>query len=83
MYARRLLSKPLRARQLLPQATRVARLNVPRAALVRGYAQDVVRDPMTGELTSLPDIDVRLQEALRAGNADADASCSCSQRPCR
>ena len=27
---------------------------------VRGYAQDVVRDPMTGELTSLPDIDVRV-----------------------
>ena len=27
---------------------------------VRGYAQDVVRDSMTGELTSLQDIDVRV-----------------------
>lgn len=33
---------------------------------VRGYAQDVVRDPMTGERTSLPDIDVRISSYLTA-----------------
>lgn len=65
MYARRLLSKPLLARRLVPQTTRVARLNVSRAALVRGYAQDVVRDPMTGELTSLPDIDPARLHVIR------------------
>jgi hypothetical protein len=45
----------------LPLRTTLARLRTqPFRVLVavRGYAQNVVQDPMTGELTSLPDIDV-------------------------
>lgn len=52
----------------LPLRTMLAR---PRTQLrvlvaVRGYAQDVVRDPRTGKLTSLPDIDVRISSYLTA-----------------
>lgn len=46
---------PLRAVLARP---RIRQLRV--LVAVRGYAQDVVQDPMTGELTSLPDIDVRV-----------------------
>lgn len=45
-------------RRLLAQTTRLSRLIPQRTLLVRCYAQDVVRDPMTGELSTLPDIDV-------------------------
>lgn len=47
-------------RRLLAQTTRLSRFIPQRTLLVRCYAQDVVRDPMTGELSTLPDIDVRL-----------------------
>lgn len=46
------------SRKLLGQTTRVSRLGFQRATFIRCYAQDVVRDPMTGELSAMPDIDV-------------------------
>jgi hypothetical protein len=53
----------------LPLRTTLARSRTQQLRVfvtVRGYAQDVVRDPMTGELTSLPDIDVRVSGDLSA-----------------
>lgn len=46
------------SRRLLSQTTRISRLSLQRTCFIRCYAQDVVQDPMTGELSAMPDIDV-------------------------
>ncbi|PVG04510.1 branched-chain amino acid aminotransferase II [Serendipita vermifera] len=55
--------------RLVSHSARLSRFIPRRAPLFRYYAQDVVRDPMTGELTSLPDIDPARLEVIRTSKA--------------